>query len=715
LSDVAKAIASAADGDTVAIPGGTATWTRTLRVRKGITLQGAGVGTTIIRDAVQSDQLIDWTLAAGYASRLTGIEFQDGGRINGGAAPGGVLHVDGSNTDGSTFRWDHCYWNNINGSPVLDTVIGVIDHNTFYVARNAIMLYFYGTHWNGGDFGDGSWAVPANYGSSQFTFVEDCTFTFNVGGLGTMTDAYAGARFVIRHNTIHDGVLNNHGTESTGRVRGSRCYEAYNNTYIGSGWNKFVAGCRSGGVLFHDNSISGYWGNNATAALGNYRTHMTFVPWGGADGANPWDDNYSTIYFTGTASTNSSGTAVTVSGSPGWTTNQWVGYSIRRLTNVGGLNTVTFALINSNTSNTITYSGNGGYAVPSLAFTSGDSLEIRRIRNVMDGIGRGGGSLISGNSPIMPAGWNDQITEPCYAWNNPITDGGGFAVFGPVDPTVRINEHYFNNTPMPGYAPYTYPHPLVAGAAARATVADFDGDGSPDFVLQNPATHQTAIWYLSNNVWIGSAYGPTLPNDWGLRSATDFNGDGHSDYALFNSVTAETGIWYLSGPTLIASAYGPSLPSGWEFVATADFNGDGHPDYVLYNASTRQTAIWYMNNNIWVGSAYGLTLPPSWNLIGVADFNGDGHPDYAVVNSSTGQTAICYLSGLTLIGMAVGPIIPGGWAVVATADFNGDGKPDFVLYNSSTRQTAIWYLNDNVWIGSAYGPTVSFGWSLVSP
>ena len=47
LSDVAAAIASAADGDTVTIPDGTATWTRTLQVRKAITLQGAGVGVTI--------------------------------------------------------------------------------------------------------------------------------------------------------------------------------------------------------------------------------------------------------------------------------------------------------------------------------------------------------------------------------------------------------------------------------------------------------------------------------------------------------------------------------------------------------------------------------------------------------------------------------------------------------------------------------------------
>jgi hypothetical protein len=139
------------------------------------------------------------------------------------------------------------------------------------------------------------------------------------------------------------------------------------------------------------------------------------------------------------------------------------------------------------------------------------------------------------------------------------------------------------------------PPPTFAG---RAIVGDFNGDGHPDYVVQKASTHQTAIWYLNNNVFIGGAFGPTLVAGWGLRSAADFNRDGHPDYALFAPSTYRTAIWYLSGPTLIDAAYGPTLPSGWELVATADFNGDGYPDYVLYKASTRQTVIAYLNNNV---------------------------------------------------------------------------------------------------------------------
>ena len=44
----------------------------------------------------------------------------------------------------------------------------------------------------------------------------------------------------------------------------------------------------------------------------------------------------------------------------------------------------------------------------------------------------------------------------------------------------------------------------------RAVVADFNGDGHPDYVLHNPSTRQTAIWYLNNNAFMGGAFGPTI-------------------------------------------------------------------------------------------------------------------------------------------------------------------------------------------------------------
>jgi hypothetical protein len=46
--------------------------------------------------------------------------------------------------------------------------------------------------------------------------------------------------------------------------------------------------------------------------------------------------------------------------------------------------------------------------------------------------------------------------------------------------------------------------------------ADVNGDGKPDYALYNATTRQTALYYLNNNVYAGSAYGPTLPAGWNV-------------------------------------------------------------------------------------------------------------------------------------------------------------------------------------------------------
>jgi len=46
--------------------------------------------------------------------------------------------------------------------------------------------------------------------------------------------------------------------------------------------------------------------------------------------------------------------------------------------------------------------------------------------------------------------------------------------------------------------------------------ADFNGNGKPDYLLSNPSTRQTVIWYFNNNVLVGAAHGPTPPPGWNV-------------------------------------------------------------------------------------------------------------------------------------------------------------------------------------------------------
>jgi hypothetical protein len=41
---------------------------------------------------------------------------------------------------------------------------------------------------------------------------------------------------------------------------------------------------------------------------------------------------------------------------------------------------------------------------------------------------------------------------------------------------------------------------------------DFNHDDEPDYVLYNGGTHQTAVWYMNNNVLVSGAFGPSTWN-----------------------------------------------------------------------------------------------------------------------------------------------------------------------------------------------------------
>ena len=144
---------------------------------------------------------------------------------------------------------------------------------------------------------------------------------------------------------------------------------------------------------------------------------------------------------------------------------------------------------------------------------------------------------------------------------------------------------------------------------------DFNNDGYPDYLLYNPNTRGTVVWFMRNNVHIGGSSGPTLPAGWIISGVADFNGDGDIDYLLFNPGTHATLIWYLHRVTHTSSRSGPTVIGGYDLVGVADFDGNGRPDYLLYNSSTRQTAIWYLNNNVRIGSASAPTLSTGWNLV----------------------------------------------------------------------------------------------------
>ena len=523
----------AVDGDTIMVPAGTFSWTARLVITKGITLQGqttiSGAGTanpiindgTIVRDDTPRSGAYAYILAAQMATgtqsfRLTGITFTAGTTTV--LCPGNGpirLHAD---TENKNMRVDHCHFDHLYQTRCIwvnGGCLGVADHNvmerrTGIGSTEAFLL---------SSTNDRSWADYPRYGTDKFFFVEDNTIEF-----GAATDTDTGARFVFRHNHTINAVVTGHGTEG-GTIRGGRVNEVYDNTFNWTQVSHVVeGGQRSGTCLWHDNIATGTPASvsGKICTFGDYRlSYIRPDPlWGLAIGTSVWDANDTEgngtfveghppfLFASGSATrgTTISGISATFTDSTrNWASNQWVGYSIKKV----GADTAYGSYITANTANTITYY----HPQAGLGFNIGDQYQIHRVLVMMDQNGGGRSDLIQGSAPINTttgtASYAHTVKEPCYSWNNIYQPTGAVLGFSTVDaqPTPKLNIDYFNlgggfpadTTPAVVSSRYTaalngvaytgtfaYPHPLVSG---QPTPTPSPTATPSPTVTTNPATN----------------------------------------------------------------------------------------------------------------------------------------------------------------------------------------------------------------------------------
>jgi hypothetical protein len=408
-TDVQDAIDLAVTDDVVALPAGACNWDTQVVVTVGITLEGDGVGSTVVEDDVASGSMLAWICESGEKSRLTGIEFNAGTRASGNG--NGILSFDCDNLTGTVLELDNFETDNLNGLHlVFRDVVGVVhDWDCFHASPDFCYIVRNPSWDDVGSFGDNSWTQDVTWGGDEWLFIEDNTFTYS--SPGQCSDGHEGSRVIVRFNSMNDCHLVWHGTESTGRQRGGRACEVYGNVYDHVN-NSLMMFMRSGSCLFWGNS--GDIGGTSVARVSNLRAVQNFT-FAGADGTSEWDinDDANNPYETCTVA--SGGTlTVTCGGSPGWTTDEWTGYTVHETSAC----TECFSVITSNTSDTLTFSSGGGFG--DMSFAMDDTLEINLVLQIMDGIGIGGGSLLTTGNPPSPApeGWNDQEIFPSYEWLN---------------------------------------------------------------------------------------------------------------------------------------------------------------------------------------------------------------------------------------------------------------------------------------------------------
>jgi hypothetical protein len=291
---VQSAINRASNGDTVTVPAGTCTWRSQVTVsgNKGIVLQGAGAGKTIIEQGLVDTSILKVSVAEGRFTRVTGFTFdQKNLDIQGQASVN--FEVDGLDA----FRVDNNVFINIreraigvSASDVVE-ISGLIDHNTFEcrLARpsvcQSVFLRFCGSQEND------LMRFPEALGSKKYVFFEDNVMNYSYVQDGTV-EGYGCSRYVARFNAFHGASQGHHGND-TGNRRGTQSFEIYHNTFDTQGllrpWSGRVHHIRSGtGVIFNNT-----YSNDIRGGLSYYlyRVDRGYRVYGKCDGTSPWDGN----------------------------------------------------------------------------------------------------------------------------------------------------------------------------------------------------------------------------------------------------------------------------------------------------------------------------------------------------------------------------------------------------------------------------------------
>jgi hypothetical protein len=471
-SDVAAAVATASNGDTVQIPcsPSSSTWTTTLTIPKSITITGMGASPNIgpstfgsgtncvtIKDGNGSGPIFNLAPTYDATNNLTVLQNLNIDPAGASAALTSPVYIIGAATAsgfpqirvnnvifGNGIQWTES-GNSSNASwlIVLDDVIGVLDHITMPNGTSADLYSDnFSSYLGVGQYGDNSWAQPDSFGGANNLFTENNlvyigSLAYNECEVSDHYEDIGGCRIVNRFNhVISTGgffLTGGHGVDTTGRSRSIRHSETYKNTVLcnsGSGCNTAFASYRGGTGL--------NWGNTATTSNGGffnsiisfsvYRTVFTAQGGWGACGnassgsaAGPFDDNDGTTYYSGTMTSGTNGETMYDS-TKSWGTNQLAPagapYSVFDVTQ--GF----VAQIASNTANSITLQ----QSIPEQPnnFNAGDSYQIRRSKACVDQGGRGQGLLVQATTPVLQsrgtAGPLNEVLDPVYEWDDTVAN-----------------------------------------------------------------------------------------------------------------------------------------------------------------------------------------------------------------------------------------------------------------------------------------------------
>ena len=241
----------------------------------------------------------------------------------------------------------------------------------------------------------------------------------------------------------------------------------------------------------------------------------------------------------------------------------------------------------------------------------------------------------------------------------------------------------------------------LEGAPFMPAAADFNADGFLDLAVTTTAagSRRVAI-FLGDGA--GGFAAPTFVGAFGnspiALGIADFNGDGRPDFAVGGGPNVAPDMNNLSvflgngrGGFELSASYpvGPAPQS----MSIADFNGDGAPDIAVSNSlpaganSTVSVLLGRGDGRFMDRTAF--SIGEGGRGTGVADFNQDGRLDLVVGNSTSSTVSVLLGDGRGGFGAKADFAVGRNPRKIAVGDVNHDGRADIITPNTGSNDVSV--------------------------
>jgi hypothetical protein len=234
------------------------------------------------------------------------------------------------------------------------------------------------------------------------------------------------------------------------------------------------------------------------------------------------------------------------------------------------------------------------------------------------------------------------------------------------------------------------PDVSVGTMPTSIAVADFNGDGLPDFVTVNQSSSSLSVALGTGHGSFSAATSVALGFTPSQIATGDFNKDGEIDLVVTCDTPGGVGFCGFGGlAVLLGDGNGgfqaPVFIPNSEFVVSglvvADFNNDGIPDIVA--AVPQRSGVLLFGVFVYLGNGDGTFQAPitayaaNAQSLAAGDFNGEGKLDLAVGQGSS--VAILLGNGNGTFTNPYTFNTAYGTSSIVVADLNGDKKLDVAV------------------------------------